>query len=102
MINFNLNDNKEINLKPVINFEKSENHVNLIDEIYNKVYLELIEENNTFRVLKKHDSIVDDEEIIALKLNDLYLKIIQNKQLGIEDFEDEIDNEKPYNPDYCP
>lgn len=71
----------------------------LIDE-QNKKWLEVRLENNSFYILNKNEEIIEDEDLLKIKLDKLLLEVIEAEQSGTEntesDFSDEI---SPFNPE---
>lgn len=71
----------------------------LIDE-QNKKWLEIKLENNSFDILSKNDEIIDDEDLLQIKLDKLLLEIIEAEQSGTENTESNFSDEiSPFNPE---
>jgi len=55
--------------------------------------------NGQPNVLSKDKSVTETSESLGAKLDELYLQIIENKQSGTEDNEEDRTEEKPYDPE---
>jgi hypothetical protein len=59
-----------------------------------------LSDNDSLKILEKSDEIVDDEEIIESKLDDLLSEIIEKQKAGTDTFnEGKPDGINPYNPE---
>ena len=91
-------ENEEIILYP-IKKEGQENIYHLIDSEKN-VWMELELAGAVFELINRKEGIIDSEDSIKAKLDQLVLKVVEARQSGIEltdiDLEDEIN---PFNPE---
>ena len=98
MLTLNLIDDSEVILFP---FQDDAND----DYYYLKVsedeqpYLEIELINDSFIIRHKNSNVQDEDDFIELKLDELYLKIIEQKQSGVEGSEYDEIAENPYDPD---
>jgi len=99
-IEFNLKEDKIVSLELLKKETKgSLMFFDLIDENKN-VWVELKFSNNNLQVVSKLADIIDDEDVIDAKLEDLLLKIIETEKSGTDSYSEGISLEQnPYDPE---
>lgn len=98
-IEFNLENEETIFLSPIKRPVKDNKLFDLVDSD-KKVWISLEMFDNHFAILEKSNLIIDNEEIIQSKLDDLIIDIIKIEQSGTDSFGESIQNDdNPYNPD---
>lgn len=100
-ISLRLANNQEINLKPIRFSNKPEesNIYSLVPLDEDTVYMRLKLDDNKLSIIDKDNRIVESEEILTYKLDELFLELIESIQSGTEDNEGEITDENPYDPE---
>ena len=94
-------ENENILLSPIRKNGNNEldNFFELIDSD-NKKWMELKLENNSFHILNKDHEIIEDEDLLKIKLDKLVLEVIESEQSGTEKTESEFSDEiSPFNPE---
>jgi len=96
-ITLKIADGGELGLSAIKNGDgKSYRLINLADK---KSYMYLKIDNNKFKIIEKDDIIIDEEDVLESKLDELLLAVIEGEQSGIEGGKDEDVDENPYDPD---
>jgi uncharacterized protein with ParB-like and HNH nuclease domain len=95
-----IKDDSSILLNPVrkSSSNKLENYFELVDR-NNKKWMLIKQQKNSFEVIEKDKEIIDDDENLQAKLDNLFLEIIESEQSGTDgngDFEVDI---SPFNPE---
>lgn len=99
-IEFNIKNDQSVVLA-LDKVSQSDNTIsfNLIDKelhVWGKINIQ----NNTIKLIEKSSIIIDSDEIIETKLDDLLLKIIDSENSGTDNYNDtEFLTLNPYNPD---
>ena len=100
IIAFKIGDNEEIILNPVLVDEGGDGQHYKLQDNTTEVWMEIKLNNNSFEVISKKESIIEDKEIIDSKLDQLVLSLIELEQSGTENTESDLVGEmNPFNPE---
>lgn len=98
IVEFDIANENIISLS-VIKKNDIENHYQLIDNT-NFIWMELVLQENNLTILSQDKRILDDEESIEDKLDNILLEIIEIEKSGTDSFnENDTSDINPYDPD---
>jgi hypothetical protein len=99
-ISLQIDFDEEVYLSPVRASEQDNSSTyKLVDE-NTKEWAELLMSNNSFSIISKDSRIIEDEEDLQVKLNKLFLEVIESEQSGTAITEqDPIQPVDPYDPE---